>query len=159
MVMTASADATIQAAIQTIIRADSTNFTSANVTLGDVRGLDKGLENASYVVIFPGTLTSGARGGDYGQVTEIWEHTVILYHRWRNDGYSTHTTARDDVMDIINANPTLGGVDGIANAVVTGATLGYLYPRGAGDSPTYVFTSFTVMSECWLLYANTGEFA
>lgn len=159
MVMTASADATIQAAIQTVIRADSDNFTSANVTLGDVRGLSGGLEDASYVVILPGTLTSGARGGDFGQVTQVWEHPVILYNRWRNDEYATHTTARDDILDIINENPTLGGTDGIVNSIVSAATLGYLYPKGGGDTPTYVMTTFTVMCECWLLYANTGEFA
>ena len=159
MTMTASADATIQAALQTIIRADSGHFASANVTLGDVRGLDKGLESANYVVIFPGTLTSAARSGTGGQITQVWEHPVILYNRWRNDEYATHTAARDDILDIINANPTLGGTTGISNSVASGATLNYLYPRGGGDTPTYVLTTITVMTQCEIIYGNSGEFA
>jgi hypothetical protein len=156
---TASVDATIQAAIQTCIRADSTNFTSANVTLGDARGLDKGLETANYVVIYPGA-SAGARSGDYGQITQVWEVPVVLFNRWKGDDYSTHTAARDDVLDVINSNPTLDGTGGITNAWVSAMTRPqYLYPRSGGDVPTYVLTEFTVTVVCELLYSNTGEFA
>jgi len=148
-------DSAIQGYIQDLIQASDT-FADAGVTLGDFRVLDSG--SPPYAVILPGSIEA-RRSGDWSQVQFIWEHVVEVFERFLGDSYTSFTTARQAVVDVLNANPTLGGNAGISNALVTRATAPlYLYPP-EGDLPAFVFSRLTVRTVEEVLYAGSGEFA
>lgn len=150
-------DSAIQGYIQALIQADS-RFSDADVTLGDFRVLDSG--SPPYAVVLPGSIVEARRSGDWSQVQFVWEHTVEIFERFLGDDYTDFVTARQAVVDVLDANPTLGGQNGISNALVARATAPlYLYPEGGADVPTFVFSRLTVRTVEEVLYSGSGEFA
>ena len=150
-------DTAIQGYIQTLIQADSA-FSASDVTLGDFKILDRG--SAPYAVVLPGRIVSAARSGDWAQVTFVWEHTVEVFERFKGDSYAPFSAARQAVVDVLGANPTLGGNSEISNAYVSDATRPlYLYMAGTTEHPTFVFSRVTVRSTEEISYAGAGEFA
>jgi len=151
-------DATIQAAIQDLIQAHA-SFADADVTLGDYRVLGRG--SSPYAVIRPGSFRS-SRPGDWSQVQFIWEHPVEVWARFTGDDYSTITTARQAVVDQLDAYPTLNSTSGISLSTVrTSSEALYLWNRGqARDAlPAFVGFRLTVETVEERLYAGSGEFS
>lgn len=151
-------DATIQAAIQTLVQALGT-FADADVTLGDYKVLGRG--SSPYAIVLPGPFR-GDRPGDWGQVRYIWTHYVEVWERFTGDSYSAITTARQNVVDQLNKYPTLDGASGVklATATASGDTM-FLWQRGQTRAvlPTFVGFRVTLTTVEEVNYDGTGEFA
>lgn len=153
-----SGDATIQAAIQTLIQALA-NFANADVTLGDFQVIGRG--SAPYAIVLPGAFRA-RRSGDWSQVQFIWSHPVEVWDRFTGDDYSGVVTARQAVVDQINAYPTLDSTAGISNAYAEASDRPrYLWQRGQVQDSLPAFVGFEVVitSVEEVLYDGDGEFA
>jgi len=151
-------DATIQAAIQTLIRALA-NFADADVTLGDFQVLGRGSDPYAIVVAGP---FEALRSGDYGQVTYAWTHYVEVWSRFTGDSLSGLVTARQAVVDQINKYPTLNSTANITNSWASASDeLMYLWQKGERTSALPSFAGFrvTVSTVEEIGYAGSGEFA
>lgn len=149
-------DATIQAAIQTILRATSL-YADSEVSLGDARIMGAG----KCAIIYPGPFES-FRAGDWSQVTYIWTHYVDVWRPFAGDDYSSIVSDRQAVIDAISANPTLNGTAGLTNAIarVSSGTR-YLWPRNTPTTakPSHVGFRIEVQTTEERLYAGSGEFS
>jgi len=128
--------ATIEAAVQTLLQALA-QYTSDQVTRGDYRVLDSGVDEAC--VLRPGAFTVSG-GGDYGQRTYGWLVYVQIFQRYTGDGseWASLATQRQNVVDQLHEYPTVDGVAGVTEVVVTrGREPGATYPRGS-DTPDYL---------------------
>lgn len=149
-------EAMIQAAIQTLLQ-DTTLYGKADVTLGDQRVMGRGRQCA---VIYPGPVEA-SRPGDWSQVTYTWQCRVEIWRPFRGDDYTDIISDRQTVVDTINANPTLGGVANLSDAVAGGASEPlYLWPHGASltGKPAMVGFRIDVQVVEERLYAGSGEF-
>lgn len=151
-------DATIQSALQTILRA-MTEFADADVSLGDYRTLGRGSQ--PYAIVLAGPFRS-SRSGDWSQVQFVWTHYIEVWERFMGDDYSAITTTRQAVIDEIAKYPTLNGTSGISGAIAesSGDPI-YLWQRGQVRSslPAFVGFRITVTTVEERLYAGSGEFA
>jgi len=151
-------DATIQAAIQTLIQALN-RFEDAEVTLGDFRILGSG--SPPYAVILPGSFEAD-RPGDWGRVRFVWRHPVEVWHRFLGDDYASAMRARQDVMEQLQRYPTLNGTAGVSLSTVTASSEPiFLWQRGAvrESMPQMVGFRLTVTTVEDTHYAGYGEFA
>jgi hypothetical protein len=149
-------DVAIQGYIQDLIQADAL-FGDDDVTLGDFLVLDSG--SPPYAVVLPGRIIDAGRSGDWAQVTYVWEHVVEVFEQYVNDDYGDFSSARQAVLDAIGEHPSLGGQSEISGAFVSDATAPrYLYPKGSGAQPSFVFSRVTVRSVVQVSYAGSGEF-
>jgi len=152
-------DATIQAAIQTILQALSGTFATADVVLGDLKVIGRG--SSPYAVILPGPMRS-ERSGDWSQVRYWWTHYVEVWERFTGDSYSAITTARQAVLDQINKYPTLNGTANITNCwAAASAEVMYLWQKGQARTalPSFVGFRLTVTTIEDIIYSGSGEFA
>lgn len=151
-------DATIQAAIQTLIRAHA-NFANADVSLGDTRILTTGTPPVA--VILPGP-NAARRIGDWAQVNYTWTHYVEVWDRFGPDDYSNIVTARQNVVDQLNAYPTLNGTSGVTLSTVTDSSAPiFLWQKGQSRDTQPLFVGFrlTVQTFEEASYDSSGEFA
>lgn len=151
-------DATIQAALQTLIQALA-NFADADVTKGDFRVIGRG--SAPYAIILPGSFRA-KRSGDWSQVQFVWSHPIEVWDRFTGDDYSGIVTARQAVVDQVNVYPTLDGTAGISNAYAEASDRPrYLWLRGQAQTSLPQFVGFEVMVSCVeeILYSGSGEFS
>jgi hypothetical protein len=100
------------------------NYTTANSDLGNYRMLGSG--KARYVVLNEGSIfnhemvTLGANR----RMRTVWGINVSLIIPWRGQVSTIRAAIRDDrqeLLDIIDAYPTLNGVSGVVLATVRGA--------------------------------------
>lgn len=134
-------DATIQARVQTLIRAIE-EFDDEDVTLGDFKVLDRG--SSPYAVILPGPFSQEWLTHD-GKVRITWSVGIDVAERFLNDSYAPIVSARQLVKDQLDQYPKLNGLTGVKRAQVTeGAGLRYLYPRGGGEIPQFVIAPLTL---------------
>jgi hypothetical protein len=150
-------DATIQAAIQSLVQATS-RYNDGDVTLGDFRVLGRGRQAA---VILPGPLAA-QRAGDWSQLRYAWTHYVEVWRRFDGDDYADIVADRQVVMDQLNAYPTLNGTAGITDCTVSQSSDPiYVRPRNAppDTKPSHVGFRLTVRTVEEVLYAGAGEFA
>lgn len=150
-------DATIQAAIQTLIRAHA-SFASADVSLGDFRVLTTGTPPVAIIV--PGPLRA-RRAGDWAQVNYTWTHYIEIWARFAADDYANLVTARQNVVDQINAYPTLNGTSGVTAATATASDAPlFLWQKGQpkGTRPQFVGFRVTVETIEEVSYHGSGEF-
>lgn len=149
-------DATIQAAIQTMLR-ETSLYADSEVSLGDARIMGAG----KCAIIYPGPFES-FRAGDWSQVTYIWTHYIDIWRPFAGDDYADIVSDRQTVIDAIGANPTLSGVTGLTNAIarVSSGTR-YLWPRNTPTTskPSHVGFRIEVQTTEERLYAGSGEFS
>lgn len=151
-------DVAIQGYIEDLIEAIS-GFDEGDVTRGDPRVLDSG--SPPYAIIWPGTIVEAMRSGDWSQVRVTWQHSVHIVERLLGDDYADFCAARQDVIDAIGQNPTLGGNSEIVNALVVGATLDFVRHRDSPpDAPAqFALSDLTVQTVERVTYDGSGEFA
>ena len=148
-------NATIQSALQTIIRGNS-NFSDADVTLGDARLIDAGAP--PYCVIFPGRLVESEFGYAYGEMIYTWDHNVYVYDRFTGDDYGDITTLRDSVIATLGQNFRLGQTD-YTRAIVNGiGEIVGLFPEGGAEIPTFVIAPFTVRVMDHIDHSGGGDY-
>lgn len=150
-------DATIQAAIQTLIQALA-SFDDADVSLGDFRLLSTGTPPVA--VVMPGSFRS-SRVGDWAQVTYAWTHPVEIWERFAADSYSNIVTAQQNVVDQINAYPTLNGTSGVTLSTATAGTDPlFLWQKKQARDARPLFVGFRVSVETFeeVSYDGSGEF-
>jgi len=150
-------DAAIQGRIQTLIQG-LTTFADADVVLGDYQVIGRG--NAPYAIVVPGPFTS-RRSGNWSQVTYSWTHYVEVWEAFAADSFSNITTARQDVVDVINENPTLDGLSGVSFALAEASDeMMFLWRKGQSRETKPAFVGFRIRIATIeeVLYAGGGEF-
>jgi len=149
--------ATIEAGLQGLLQGLE-RFASADVTRGDWRVLDR--EGSRCVVLYPGPFEV-EEAGDYGQKWHFWTVYGDVFERYQDHGTSEQNFAatRQDVVDAINANPTLNGVSGVTMALARrGGELEYVYDRD-GAGPFYVMQQIGIEGVEKVSSVGSGEFA
>jgi hypothetical protein len=146
-------DATIQAALQTLIRGLD-RYTDANVTLGDFRRLV-----GARCVIMPGALRD-RRAGDWAQTERTWGHYLHLWRQFSGDDVSDIVADRDAVIERLDAYPTLDGESGVTVEGVESSEPQWLFPEGSGMNakPTHVGFRIAVTTVEDYSVAGEGEF-
>jgi len=148
---------TVEAAVQTLLQALAA-FASADVTRGNYQVLDSGGD--PYVVLTPGPFASG-RTGDWAQVGYDWEVNGELFVRYVGDGseWTNLETYRQSVVDCIGAYPTLNGVSGVTDAMVTmGRDVLAIRPENS-QTPEWLVQPFVVRVHEEVSYDGSGEYA
>lgn len=151
-------DATIQAAIQTLLQA-LTRYGSADVSLGDTRIL--GNKSGPWAIIFPGRM-SAERVGAWGQVMHHWRHDIDLWRKFAGDSYADIVADRQAVVDCIMQNPTLNGTTYITDSSVVDSTEPrYMWLHGQPKTAKPQFVGFRIAVETGerLTHDRSGEFA
>jgi len=149
--------ALIEAGVQDLLQALS-RYADADVRRGDFGVLDSGVPRC--VVLIPGPFEAW-ESGDWAQKHYRWTVYAELYHAYQDQGSSEVAldVDRQDVLDTLHANPTVGGVDGVTRCVVErGDPLQYIYDTGGGG-PHWVMQRLTVIVDEERNYAGGGEFA
>lgn len=128
----------LQAALKSIpALADSSGL--SHVTLANPKVLDMGL--ACSAIIWPGGVQSGDASAC--QVTRTWDVPFDIFVRYSDDA-ATHaalTQLRDDVVDLLDTNPTLGMADVTLAELSTAADPDEV-KDSAGGGPYFLMQSF-----------------
>lgn len=150
-------DATIQAAIQSILQALDA-FADADVTLGDTRVLGNG--SSAWAIVYPGPVQAG-RSGDWAQMDYTWTHRVEIWQRFSGDDYANIVATRQVVLDAIGARPTLEGTTNVVQATITEAGEPmFLWAQGqtADAQPQFVGFNVEIRTRERASYGGSGEF-
>lgn len=151
-------DVAIQGYIQDLVQA-ITGFDDDDVTLGDPKVIDSG--SPPYAIVWPGTVHAAGRSGDWSQVQIVWRHPVHVVERLLDDDYADFCGYRQDVIDAIGQNPTLGGNSEIVNTLVIAASLDFVRHRDSPPDapPQFVLSELVVETIEKITYDGSGEFA
>lgn len=147
--------ATIEAKVQTILQALA-QYANAQVTRGDYSILDVGYTECC--VLRPGPFEIN-RTGDWGQIGIDWTLYISIYERYIGDGteFTNLNTQRQNVIDALNANPSLDGTVGVTLVLGRAADVSAVYPVDS-DTPQYLLQTIQARVHEEVLL-STGEFA
>lgn len=146
---------TIEAKVLTLLQALA-QYADAQVTRGDYSVLDIGY--TQYCVIRPGPFEIN-RTGDWGMIGIDWTIYISLYERYTGDGteFTNLETQRQNVIDMLNANPSLDGTTGVTLVLGRAPDVSAVYPVDS-DTPQYLMQTIEARVHEEAL-STTGEFA
>jgi len=148
---------TIEAAARGLLQ-DLSQFDDDDVTRGDFRVLDRG--SPPYAVLYPGPVQIRDYG-DWGEKLFVWTMHCEVFERYLDDGssYTDLETTRQNVVELFNSRPTMGGVSNVIYVgVERGEALKFIYDRDGGG-PHFIMQRLVVTVHETANYAGSGEFA
>ena len=129
---------------------------SDHVAFGNFGVLDKGI-NIGAAVLFPGKFESD-EPGSYDSL-RVWEILLELFQRYRDDeaaNWDAFMKMRDAVIIELGNHPTLDGVSGVINVIVSAPGKPQTLARDGNPNTVPIFIIQTLHVEVFQKVALTG---